>query len=157
MEALNSYVLAERENGQVFATLVSIKSSRIFLYHICEVKMKSLSRVLLFATTWTVADQASPSVGFSRQDTGLGCHFLLQGIFPTQGLNPGLPHCRQTLYPLSHQGSPAVYVPLPNKNPIASQISRIRPKELLESSHPFFASALQYISRAMVTKICDQT
>ena len=34
------------------------------------------------------------------------CHFLLQGIFPTQGLNPGLPHCRQTLYCLSHQGSP---------------------------------------------------
>ena len=36
----------------------------------------------------------------------MGCHFLLQGIFPTQGLNPGLPHCRQTLYHLSHQGSP---------------------------------------------------
>ena len=34
-----------------------------------------------------------------------GCHFLLQGIFPTQGLNPGLLHCRQTLYLLSHQGS----------------------------------------------------
>ena len=36
----------------------------------------------------------------------MGCHFLLQGIFPTQGLNPGLLHCRQTLYCLSHQGSP---------------------------------------------------
>ena len=35
----------------------------------------------------------------------MGCHFLLQGIFPTQGSNPGLPHCRQTLYRLSHQGS----------------------------------------------------
>ena len=33
-------------------------------------------------------------------------HFLLQGIFPTQESNPGLPHCRQTLYRLSHQGSP---------------------------------------------------
>ena len=32
----------------------------------------------------------------------MGCHFLLQGIFPTQGLNPGLPHCKQTLYCLSH-------------------------------------------------------
>ena len=31
------------------------------------------------------------------KNTGVGCHFLLQGIFPTQGLNPGLPHCRQTL------------------------------------------------------------
>ena len=33
----------------------------------------------------------------------MGCHFLLQGIFPTQGSNPGLPHCRQTLYLLSHE------------------------------------------------------
>ena len=38
----------------------------------------------------------------------MGCHFLLQGIFPTQGLNPGLLHYRQTLYRLSHQGSPPV-------------------------------------------------
>ena len=32
----------------------------------------------------------------------MGCHFLLQGIFPTQGLNPGLLHCRQILYRLSY-------------------------------------------------------
>ena len=38
--------------------------------------------------------------------TGVGCHALLQGIFPTQGLNPGLLHCRWILYHLSHQGSP---------------------------------------------------
>ena len=42
----------------------------------------------------------------SVKNTGLGCHFLLPGIFPTQGLNPGLLHCRQILYYLSHQGSP---------------------------------------------------
>ena len=35
---------------------------------------------------------------------GVGCHFLLQRMFLTQGLNPGLPHRRQTLYHLSHQG-----------------------------------------------------
>ena len=39
-------------------------------------------------------------------NTGVGCHFLLQGIFPTQGSNPGLSHCRQMLYCLSYQGSP---------------------------------------------------
>ena len=39
-------------------------------------------------------------------NTGVGYHALLQGIFPTQGLNPGLLHCRQILYNLSHQGSP---------------------------------------------------
>ena len=43
---------------------------------------------------------------FLSTSTGVGCCFLLQGIFPTQGLNPGLPHCRQMLYCLSHQGSP---------------------------------------------------
>ena len=40
------------------------------------------------------------------KNTGMGCHALLQGIFPTQGSNPGLPHCRWILYLLSHQGSP---------------------------------------------------
>ena len=43
---------------------------------------------------------------FPGNSTGVDCHFLLQGIFPTQGLNPGLLHCRQMLYHLSHQGSP---------------------------------------------------
>ena len=42
---------------------------------------------------------------FPGKNTGVGCHFLLQGIFLTQGSNPGLPHCRQTLYPLSHLDS----------------------------------------------------
>ena len=52
----------------------------------------------------------SSSPGFSVHDIFQArilewCHALLQGIFPTQGLNLGLPHCRQTLYRLSHQGS----------------------------------------------------
>ena len=45
---------------------------------------------------------------FPGKNTGVGCHFLLQEIFLTQGLNPGLPHCRQALYLLSHQGSRTV-------------------------------------------------
>ena len=40
------------------------------------------------------------------QNTGVGSLSLLQGIFPTQGSNPGLPHCGQILYQLSHKGSP---------------------------------------------------
>ena len=42
------------------------------------------------------------------QNTGVGSLSLLQGIFPTQGSNPGLPHCRRILYQLSHQGSPRI-------------------------------------------------
>ena len=42
------------------------------------------------------------------QNTGVGSLSLLQGIFPTQALNPGLPHCRRILYQLSQQGSPRI-------------------------------------------------
>ena len=42
------------------------------------------------------------------QNSGLGSLSLLQGIFPTQGLNPGLPHCRQNLYQVSHKGNPRI-------------------------------------------------
>ena len=69
--------------------------------------MKLLSRVQLFATPWTVAcTRLLQPWDFLGKSTGVGCHFLLQGIFLTQGSNPGLLHCRQMLYRLSHQGSP---------------------------------------------------
>ena len=40
------------------------------------------------------------------RNTGVGCHFLLHGIFPTQGSNPDLPHCRQILTPSELSGKP---------------------------------------------------
>ena len=47
--------------------------------------------------------------GFSRHgDTGVGCRALFQGIFPHEGSSPGLLHCGQILYQLSHQGSPRI-------------------------------------------------
>ena len=57
-------------------------------------------------TPWTVVTRLLCPWNSPDKNTGLGCHFLLQGIFPTQGLNVGLPHGRQNLYHLSHQGSP---------------------------------------------------
>ena len=60
-------------------------------YRQSEVKWKSLSHVQLFVTLW---------IG---QKSGVGRLFLLLGIFPMQGLKPGLPHCRWTLYQLYHQ------------------------------------------------------
>ena len=42
------------------------------------------------------------------KNIGVGCHALLQGIFTIQGSNPGLSHCRQILYGLSHRGSPRI-------------------------------------------------
>ena len=68
---------------------------------------KSLSRVWLFATPWTAAHQALLCLWVSPgKNTGVGCQALLQGIFPTQGSNPWLLHCRYDSLLLSHQGSP---------------------------------------------------
>ena len=69
-----------------------------------KLKCYPLGRVQLFANLWTVAHQILLSMGFSK-NTGLGCHSLFQGIFPTQGLNSRLLRCRQILYSLSYQGS----------------------------------------------------
>ena len=60
---------------------------------------------ILFVTPWTVACQAPLSMGFPRQEYWSGLPFPSPGIFPTQGSNLGLLHCRQMLYRLNHQGS----------------------------------------------------
>ena len=57
-------------------------------------------------TPRTVAHQALCPGNFPGKNTGVGCHFLLQGIFLIQGSNLDLFHCSQILYHLSYQGSP---------------------------------------------------
>ena len=64
----------------------------------CGVKWKMFSYVWLFESPWIVVQ------GILQANTGVGSLSLLQGIFPTQGSNPGLQHCRQILYHLTHQG-----------------------------------------------------
>ena len=64
-------------------------------------KSKPLSRVQLLVTPYSPWN--SPG-----QNTGVGSLSLSQGIFPTQGSNPGLLHCRQILYQLSHKGCPII-------------------------------------------------
>ena len=54
-----------------------------------------------FATPWTIPHQALCPWDFPGQYIGVGCPSLLQGIFPTQGLNANLPHCRQIPYCLN--------------------------------------------------------
>ena len=54
-------------------------------------KVKSLSRVRLFATPWTVAYQASPSMGLSRQEYWSGLPFPSPGDLPVPGIEPGSP------------------------------------------------------------------
>ena len=76
-----------------------------------KVKVKSLSRVQLFRPRGLYSPWNSPG-----QNTGVGSLSLRQGIFPTQGSNPGLLPCRWIRYQLSHQGNPDV--------PQRSQIQR---------------------------------
>ena len=70
---------------------------------------ESVSRSVLFNSLQLCGLQAIRLLclwDFPGKTTGVGKHSLLQGIFLTQGSNPGLPHCRKILYQLSHQGSP---------------------------------------------------
>ena len=63
-------------------------------------------------TLWDSVDCSLPGSSVHGdspgKNTGEGCHALLQGIFPTQGSTPGLPHFRQVFYWPSHQGSPRI-------------------------------------------------
>ena len=69
-------------------------------------KWKLLNLVQLFVTPWTIQ-----SMEFSRPEYwSRGSLSLLQGILPTQGPNPGLPHCRQIPYQLGHKGSLGEYI-----------------------------------------------
>ena len=74
--------------------------------HSLKVKVKLLSHVQLFVTPWTVAYQAPQSMEFSRQEYWSVLPFPFPWHLPDPGSNPGVPHCEQMLYHLSHQGSP---------------------------------------------------
>ena len=76
--------------------------------HVCEL----ISRIQLFATPWTAAHQAPLLMGFPKQEYWSG--LLLQGLFLTQGSNPGLLYCGQILYCLSHQEIPTLLHTLSN-------------------------------------------
>ena len=77
-------------------------------------KVKNESSKVLVSQSWpTLCDPmgcsppGSPVCGDSPgKNTGVGCQVFLQGIFPTQGSNPCLPHCRWILYHLSEQETP---------------------------------------------------
>ena len=71
---------------------------------IMHMHVQLLSQVWFFATSWTVVHQTPLSMGFSWQEYGVGCHFLLQGIFPTQGLNLCLLNWQVDSLPLSYLG-----------------------------------------------------
>ena len=78
------------------------KYKRLYIMRPCM--LSQFIYVWFFPTLWTVASQAPLSMGFSRQEYGVGCCTLFQGIFPTQLSNPcllGLLHWQATYLPLA--------------------------------------------------------
>ena len=76
------------------------------------------------------------------KNTGGGCHALLQEIFPTQGSNWDLPHCRQILYHLSHQGSPRYSLTCANN---ASDTEANKRSTYLPFSFPSLPAVLSFL------------
>ena len=76
---------------------------------------------------------------FPGKTIGVGCHLLLQGIFPTQGSNPGLLHCRQTL-PSEPPGKPTKYTPV-----IKIQQENRGPRTFKGSLFSYFLYLLAYL------------
>ena len=98
----SAYLILYRGCTWTFSTWLTLFSIHFQpIYAMCL-----LSCVLLFVTPTDYSPPGSSVHGNSPgKNTGVNCYFLLQWIFPTQGSNPGLPHCRWILYHLSHQGS----------------------------------------------------
>ena len=100
-----SYIDLEESYKVLKEKLSHIKTFRVG-FHIYQLELcVSCSVVWLFVTPCTVASQAPRPWNSPGKNTGMGCHALLQVILQSKGSNPGLPHCRQILYHLSHQGS----------------------------------------------------
>ena len=110
----------------------------------------SQTRILESKSCSVVSDSLRPHGLYSPwnslgQNTGVGSLSLLQGIFPTQGSNPGLPHCRRIVYQLTHKGSPRILewvaVPFSKRFPVTiimakfPQVGNITSNEVKSLSH----------------------
>ena len=76
------------------------------------VEVKLLSRVRLFATLWSVAYQAPPSLGFSRQEYWSGLPFPSPGDLPNPGIKPGSPGLQADALPSEPPGKPQIMLDL---------------------------------------------
>ena len=96
------YFIIDTVMGLKSYLIVVLILSCLLFYILCCYKVASVMSNSVRPHRWQPTKLLCPwdSPG---KNTGVGCHFLLQGIFPTQGLNSGLLHHRQILYCLSHQ------------------------------------------------------
>ena len=98
--------------GRDFAASMGVSSTDsevlMLLFNHLKVKVKSLSRVQLFVTPWTVAYQAPPSMGFSRQEYWSGLPFLSPGDLPNPGIKPRSPALQADALTSEPPGKPLV-------------------------------------------------
>ena len=101
--------------GPTLTSIHDYKINHSFNYlDLCWQSDVSLFNMLSESEGCSVVSNCLPPYGLYSswnslgQNTGVGSLSLLQGIFPTPGSNPSLPHCRQILYHLSHKGSPRI-------------------------------------------------
>ena len=110
LDCLSFHQLAEAIRAESGVWIYSSPSKFSIILCILTARC-SLSCVCLLSQSCPTLRPGSSLRGDSPgKNTGLGYHALLQGIFPTQGWKPGLPHCRRILYRLSHQVSPYIAV-----------------------------------------------
>ena len=121
-------------------------------------------------TLFNPMDGSPPGYSFSvhgdspGRNTGEGCHALLQRIFPTQGLNPDLPHCRQFLYCLSHHGSSRILegAACPFSRHLLTQESSqalLHCRQILsqlsyQGSNAFLASGISFSRISLFVSVC---
>ena len=108
-----------------------------------------LSHVGLFVTPWTLAHQVLCPWDSPGKSTGEGCHSPLQGIFPTQGSNLGLLHCRWILYCWSHQGACVYCVLLKSLGKNRKLVSELKGKRrawLVLSVYSVYVTALAFFT-----------
>ena len=121
----------------------------LILFVLCLVAQSCLTLCELMDCSLPGSSVHGDSLG---KNTGVGCHALLQGIFPTQGLNPDLPHCRWILYRLSHRGSPPLILQKHKNIPIVENEKTICVMYLLNSVtiynylNYFFFSRISWIN-----------
>ena len=90
-------------------------------------------------------------------NTGIGTLSLLHRIFPTQGLNPGVPHCRVILYQLSHKGSPTVTINMRKNKQIEDRLKGIKQINHCHLLYHvlFYLCFLCILHKGRVFKVCE--
>ena len=110
---LSIEILQARREWQDIFKVMKEKNLQPRLLYPAKVSFKYESESEVAQSCLTLCDPMDTRLlrpwDFLGKSTGVGCHFLLQRIFPTQGSNPDLPHCRQTLYRLSQRINQKLY------------------------------------------------